>query len=71
MLQLISLISAWAIPVMVTFIPLYAFTRKVPVYESFVEGAKDGFGTAIAIIPIWSACWWRSVCSARPVRWTS
>ncbi|KAI7248032.1 hypothetical protein KC345_g11894 [Hortaea werneckii] len=36
---------------MVTFIPLYAFSRKVPVYESFVEGAKDGFGTAIAIIP--------------------
>ena len=51
MLQLISLISSWAIPVMITFIPLYAFTRKVPVYESFVEGAKDGFGTAIAIIP--------------------
>ena len=51
MLQLISLISAWAIPVMITFIPLYAYTRKVPVYESFVEGAKDGFGTAIGIIP--------------------
>lgn len=51
MFQLISLISAWAIPVMITFIPLYAFSRKVPVYESFVEGAKDGFGTAIAIIP--------------------
>jgi len=51
MLQLISLISSWAIPVMITFIPLYAYTRKVPVYESFVEGAKDGFGTAISIIP--------------------
>ncbi|MDQ0194525.1 spore maturation protein [Paenibacillus wynnii] len=51
MLQLISLISSWAIPVMITFIPLYAYTRKVPVYESFVEGAKDGFSTAIAIIP--------------------
>ncbi|KGE17869.1 spore maturation protein [Paenibacillus wynnii] len=51
MLQLISLISSWAIPIMITFIPLYAYTRKVPVYESFVEGAKDGFGTAIAIIP--------------------
>ncbi|SET54151.1 spore maturation protein B [Paenibacillus sp. NFR01] len=51
MLELISLISAWAIPVMVTFIPLYAYSRKVPVYESFVEGAKDGFGTAISIIP--------------------
>ncbi|WP_379129075.1 spore maturation protein [Paenibacillus sp. sgz500958] len=51
MLHLISLISAWAIPVLITFIPLYAYTRKVPVYDSFVEGAKEGFGTAIAIIP--------------------
>jgi len=50
-LELISLISSWAIPVMITFIPLYAYTRKVPVYDSFVEGAKEGFGTAIAIIP--------------------
>ncbi|MFE4710963.1 MULTISPECIES: spore maturation protein [unclassified Paenibacillus] len=51
MLHFISLISAWAIPVLITFIPLYAFSRKVPVYESFVEGAKDGFSTAISIIP--------------------
>ncbi|MFC3750715.1 spore maturation protein [Paenibacillus sp. GCM10012306] len=51
MLNFISLISAWAIPVLITFIPLYAFSRKVPVYESFVEGAKDGFSTAIGIIP--------------------
>lgn len=25
--------------------------QKVPVYESFVDGAKDGFSTAISIIP--------------------
>ena len=36
---------------MIVFIPLYAAFRKVPVYETFVEGAKDGFGTAINIIP--------------------
>jgi spore maturation protein B len=48
---LVSLISAWAIPVMIVFIPLYAAYRKIPVYESFVEGAKDGFDTAIKIIP--------------------
>lgn len=32
-------------------IPLFAVYRKIPVYESFVEGAKDGFDTAISIIP--------------------
>jgi len=51
MFELVSLISRWAIPAMVVFIPLYAMYRKVPVYESFVDGAKDGFDTAIRIIP--------------------
>jgi spore maturation protein B len=45
------MISAWAIPVMIVFIPLYAAYRKVAVYESFVEGAKEGFDTAVKIIP--------------------
>lgn len=39
------------IPALIAFIPLYAAYRKVPVYESFVEGAKDGFGTAVGLIP--------------------
>ncbi|MBB3109238.1 spore maturation protein B [Paenibacillus phyllosphaerae] len=47
----ITTISAWTIPFMIAFIPLYAAFKKVPVYESFLEGAKDGFGTAINIIP--------------------
>ncbi|GAK39969.1 spore maturation protein [Paenibacillus urinalis] len=51
MLSFINLISTWAIPVMIAFIPVYAYFRKVPVYESFVDGAKEGFGTAISIIP--------------------
>lgn len=51
MLSFINLISTWAIPVIIAFIPVYAYFRKVPVYESFVDGAKEGFGTAISIIP--------------------
>ncbi|MFK7696474.1 spore maturation protein [Paenibacillus sp. HJGM_3] len=51
MYALISMLSAWAIPIIVVLIPLYAFYRKIPVYETFVEGAKDGFDTAIRIIP--------------------
>lgn len=40
------------IPAIIVFIPLYAIVRKKqPVYEVFVEGAKDGFDTAIGIIP--------------------
>lgn len=51
MVALIQLISSWTIPALIAFIPLYAATRKVPVYESFIDGAKDGFQTAINIIP--------------------
>jgi len=49
--ELVTAISAWMIPALIAFIPLYAAYRKVPVYESFVEGAKDGFGTAVGLIP--------------------
>lgn len=36
--------------IIVSFVGL-AIKNKVNVYESFIEGAKDGFGTAIKIIP--------------------
>lgn len=51
MLSIVNTISAWAIPVVIVLIPLYAAYKKVPVYESFVDGAKDGFDTAVKIIP--------------------
>ncbi|MGO4349145.1 spore maturation protein [Paenibacillus sp. FSL A5-0031] len=52
MYNIFTSLSAWMIPAIIVFIPLYAaLRRKVPVYETFVEGAKDGFGTAINIIP--------------------
>ncbi len=36
--------------IVITFI-LMAYRKKVNVYESFIEGAKDGFQVAISIIP--------------------
>lgn len=32
-------------------IPLYGYLKGVKVYEAFVEGAKEGFETAVTIIP--------------------
>ncbi|SDZ09242.1 spore maturation protein [Thermoactinomyces sp. DSM 45892] len=51
MYEIISAISNYMLPAIIVLIPLYALFRKVPVYESFVEGAKEGFPTAIQIIP--------------------
>ena len=50
-IQLLSVVSRIALPVMLTFFPLYAWLRGVKVYEEFVEGAKEGFQVAIRIIP--------------------
>lgn len=51
MYQWVSLISLWAIPVMIAFVLLYGWKKRVQVYETFVEGAKGGFGTTIRILP--------------------
>jgi spore maturation protein B len=49
--QTIGLLSYFVIPAIVVGFPLYGLYKRVPVYESFVEGAKDGFNVAVRIIP--------------------
>ena len=39
------------IPLIVIAIPIYGMCRRVKVYESFVEGAKEGFKVGVMIIP--------------------
>lgn len=48
---LIGLLAYFVIPVIVVGFPLYGLYKRVPVYESFVEGAKEGFQVAVRIIP--------------------
>lgn len=50
-ITIMETISKWAIPAILLFIPLYGFIKKVKVYEAFTEGAKEGFQTAVRIIP--------------------
>ena len=38
-------------PVIITIILCWALYKKSPAYESFVEGAKEGFTIAVKIIP--------------------
>jgi spore maturation protein B len=47
----ITELSKWAVPLLLLSIPLIAYFKKVKVYEAFVEGAEQGFYTAIKIIP--------------------
>lgn len=51
MIDLLSSLSRWAVPVLLVGIPLYGLLKGIPVYEAFVEGATDGFWLALKILP--------------------
>ncbi|ESU30299.1 spore maturation protein [Bacillus sp. 17376] len=50
-MEIVSAISLWFIPVMIAFILIYGTYKKVPTYESFVEGGKEGIKMAVSIMP--------------------
>jgi len=50
-MELISYISLTFIPLLIGFILLYGTLKRVPTYESFVEGGKEGIKIAVSIIP--------------------
>jgi spore maturation protein SpmA len=43
--------SFWMVPVLIAGLVLFGWARGVRVYESIVEGAKEGFQVALRIIP--------------------
>jgi len=47
----IDLLSVFVLPSVIIGFPLYGLYKRVPVYEEFVEGAKEGFKVAVTIIP--------------------
>jgi spore maturation protein B len=47
----IELASIFVLPVMIVFFPVYGLIKRVAVYDEFVIGAKEGFTTAVRIIP--------------------
>lgn len=44
-------IAPWIIPGLMIALLSFGMAKRVPIYESFVEGAKDGFQVAVRIIP--------------------
>ncbi|MDA8096233.1 MAG: spore maturation protein [Desulforudis sp.] len=51
MLEAVSTVSKWAIPVFLALVLVIGTLRRVEVFESFVAGAEQGFGLAVKIIP--------------------
>lgn len=50
-MNLINYISNIAIPFTIFFIVIYAITEKIKVFDSFIEGAKDGIKIIYNIFP--------------------
>lgn len=44
-------VSIWFIPLLVGLILFHAALKKIPTYETFVEGGKEGFHIAVSLIP--------------------
>lgn len=49
--EIMDVFSQWTIPLVMLIIILWGAIKKVPMYESFVTGAKEGFDVAVMIIP--------------------
>ncbi len=49
--RFIDALSLLAIPCLIVFFPLYAALRRIPVYDEFVEGGKEGFQVVLRILP--------------------
>ena len=51
MSSIFNQISLYILPVMILIILVAGMCKRVPIYEEFVEGAKDGFKVSVSIIP--------------------
>lgn len=49
--SVLNMISLWALPFIIVTILTAGMIKKVPIYEAFTDGAKDGFKVAVNIIP--------------------
>lgn len=47
----LNTLSAWLIPMLLSGLLIFGYLRGVKVYEALTEGAKEGFTTAVRIIP--------------------
>ncbi len=49
--DILNTVSGWLIPILIACFLIFGYLRGVKVYETLTEGAKEGFETAVRIIP--------------------
>lgn len=50
-MKILILISDLMVPVVILYIILYGYSKKIDVYSAFIEGAKQGFKVVLDIMP--------------------
>ncbi|WP_066196473.1 MULTISPECIES: spore maturation protein [Gracilibacillus] len=50
-MDLFTTISVWLVPLLIMLILMMAIIRRVPAYEVFVEGGKEGLHMAVSLLP--------------------
>lgn len=50
-MSLITTVSAWIIPCFILIVLLTATYKRIPTYETFVEGGKEGVKLAFSLLP--------------------
>ncbi len=48
---ILTAMGSYIFPLLLLLVPVYAFLRRVPVYEAFVEGAEDGLKMTVSVMP--------------------
>lgn len=51
MREVLTTVSIWILPVIITVILIYGTYKKTPLYETFCDGAKEGFWISVKILP--------------------
>ena len=49
--DILSLLSIAFLPLLITTILVWGIWKKVPIYDTFIKGAKDGLKTSVEILP--------------------
>ena len=52
MISVLSAASVFIVPLFLLIVPVYAFYRGVPVYDEFIEGAKEGLMLCWRLLPV-------------------
>lgn len=50
-MQIVSLLSSWLIPLFVAAVLLAGWLRRVPVFDEFIEGSKEGLEVTLRLLP--------------------